>query len=138
MLWGVIPTGDFVNPARHSSINRPALTGRPSANAFVRGHHAGSQSSRLSPSAKAAWVALVQRDSIYIPGDPDVGAPKVARFGFERRSFKEDVHIFALGLKASRNYMALLSAKLNQVRLDDEPHNLSGLAFAAAIINVCD
>jgi hypothetical protein len=92
--------------------------------------------SRLQP--KRHGVALVQRDSIYIPGDPDVGAPKVARFGFERRSFKEDVHIFALGLKASRNYMALLSAKLNQVRLDDEPHNLSGLAFAAAIINVCD
>src|ERR1035437_5873396 len=65
--------------------------------------------SRLQP--KRHGVALVQRDSIYIPGDPDVGAPKVARFGFERRSFKEDVHIFALGLKGSRNYIALLAAQ---------------------------
>jgi hypothetical protein len=38
-------------------------------------------------------------------------------------------------LNSSRNHNALLSAKLNQVRLDGELHNLAAFAFATDIVN---
>ena len=47
-------TSNLVSPARHSSITRPALTARPSSNAFARDCCVGSQSFGLAPSAKAA------------------------------------------------------------------------------------
>ena len=42
------------------------------------------------------------------------------------------------GLESSRNYKAFLAAKLNQVRIDGEPHNLSGLVFAVGVVNARD
>lgn len=64
--------------------------------------------SRLQPKRRGA--ALIQKDSEYIPGDPDVVAAKVNRFGFAGWSFKRSVHIFVPGMGFSRNCMALLSA----------------------------
>ena len=81
---------------------------------------------------------MIRRASICFPDDPDVVGAKVNRFGFVGRSFEQSVHIFAPGLKSSRNHKALLSAKLNQVRLDGEPHNPSGLVFAVGVVNARD
>jgi hypothetical protein len=44
----------------------------------------------------------------------------------------------ALVLKSSRNHNALLSAKLNQVRLDGDLNNLAGFAVAADVVNAGD
>ena len=81
---------------------------------------------------------MIRRASVCFPDDPDVVGAKVNRFGFVGRSFEQSVHIFAPGLKSSRNHKALLSAKLNQVRLDGEPHNPSGLVFAVSVVNTRD
>ena len=83
-------------------------------------------------------AALIRRASVRFPDDPDVVGAKVNRFGFVGRSFEQSVHIFAPGLKSSRNHKALWSAKLNQVRLDGEPHNPSGLVFAVGVVNARD
>lgn len=104
-------------------------------------------------------AASIRRASVCFPDDPDVVVAKVNRFGFVGRSFKQSVHIFAPGLKPSRNHKALLSAKLKQVRLDGspreiggadpagqaaeviprgEPHNPSGLVFAVGVVNARD
>ena len=81
---------------------------------------------------------MIRRASVCFPDDPDIVGAKVNRFGFVGRSFEQSVHIFAPGLKSSRNHKALLSAKLNQVRLDGEPHNPSGLALAVGVVNARD
>jgi hypothetical protein len=41
-------------------------------------------------------------------------------------------------LKHSGNHKAVLSAKLDQVRLDGAPHNSPGFALAATVINARD
>jgi len=92
--------------------------------------------SRLQP--KRHGAALIQKVSVFFVGDPDVIVAKVNRFGLVGRRFKVRVHIFVPGLKSSRNHKALLSAKLNQVRLDGEPHNPSGLVFAVGVVNTHD
>jgi hypothetical protein len=81
---------------------------------------------------------LIQKVSVFFVGDPDVIVAKVNRFGLVGRRFKVRVHIFVPGLKSSRNHKALLSAKLNQVRLDGEPYNPSGLVFAMNVVNARD
>jgi hypothetical protein len=90
---------------------------------------------RLQPTLGAA---LMRRAFVCYPDDSDVVVAKVNRFGFAGRRFKQSVHIFAPGLKSSRNHNALLSAKLNQVNLDGKPQNPSGLAFAADAVNARD
>jgi hypothetical protein len=62
----------------------------------------------------------------------------VQPFRFLGRSFKQSVHIFAPGLKSSRNHQRLRAAKFNQVRLEGEPHNPSGLVFAVGVVNARD
>jgi hypothetical protein len=89
--------------------------------------------SRLQP--KRHGAALIQKVSVFFVGDPDVIVAKVNRFGLVGRRFKVRVHIFVPGLKSSRNHKALLSAKLNQVRLDGEPRDPSGLVFAVGVVN---
>jgi hypothetical protein len=42
------------------------------------------------------------------------------------------------GLKFLRNHKEVLSAKLNPVRLDGEPHNPFGLLSAAGVVNARD
>jgi hypothetical protein len=91
---------------------------------------------RRQPTQQGA--ALIRRAAVCFPDDPDVVVAKVNRFGFVGRSFKQSVHSFAPGLKSSRNHKALLAAKLNQVRLDGEPHNPSGLVFAVGVVNARD
>lgn len=81
---------------------------------------------------------MIRRASVCFPEDPKVVVAKVNRFGFVGRNFKENVHIFAPGLKSSRNHKALLSAKLNPVRLDGEPHNPFGLLSAAGVVHPRD
>jgi hypothetical protein len=88
---------------------------------------------RLQPTQPGA--ALIRRASVCFPDDPDAAAAKVHRFGFVSRGFKQSVHIFAPGLKSSGNHPALFSAKLNQVRLDGEPHNSFGFLSAASVVN---
>jgi len=92
--------------------------------------------SRLQP--KWHGAALIQKVSVFFVGDPDVIVAKVNRFGLVGRRFKVRVHIFVPGLKSSRNHKALLSAKLNQVRLDGEPRDPSGLVFAVGVVNARD
>ena len=92
--------------------------------------------SRLQP--KRHGAALIQKVSVFFVGDPDVVVAKVNRFSFVGRSFKQSVHIFAPGLKSSRNYKAIVASKLNQARLDGEPHNPSGLVFAVGVVNARD
>jgi len=92
--------------------------------------------SRLQP--KRHGAALIQKVSVFFVGDPDVVVAKVNRFSFVGRSFKQSVHIFAPGLKSSRNYKAIVASKLNQARLDGEPHNPSGLVFAVGVVNTHD
>jgi hypothetical protein len=79
---------------------------------------------RLQPTQHGA--ALIQGDSACFPGDPGVIAG---------RSFKQSVHIFAPGLKSSRNHKASLSSKLNQACIDGEPHNPFGFLSAAGVVN---
>jgi hypothetical protein len=43
-----------------------------------------------------------------------------------------------LPVEVFRNHKAMLSAKLNPVRLDSEPHNPAGLAFSADVVNARD
>jgi hypothetical protein len=83
-------------------------------------------------------AALIRRATVCFPDDPDVVVARVNRFGFVGRSFKQSVHIFAPGLKSSSNHKAFWSLKLNQLRLDGEPHNPSGLMFATGVVNACD
>jgi hypothetical protein len=92
--------------------------------------------SRLQP--KRYGAALIRRTSVSFPDDTTAVVARVRRFGFVGTRFKKGVHIFALGLKSSRNHMALLSVKLNPMRLDGEPHNPSGLRFAPDIVNTRD
>lgn len=81
----------------------------------------------------------MQKDSAGIPGDPGVVVAKARRFGLVGRSFKERVHRIAdLREIPLRNHKALLAAKLNQVRLDDEPHHPSGLVFTVGVVNARD
>jgi hypothetical protein len=77
--------------------------------------------SRLQPKRRGA--ALVRRDSVYFSDD---------------WRFEQSVHNFDFELRSSRNHKPLLSAKFNQVRLDGEPHNSTGFAFAAAVIDARD
>lgn len=92
--------------------------------------------SRLQP--EWSGVALLGRVSACLVGDPDLLVAKVNCFGLVIRSFELAVHIFAPGLKSSSNHDAFLSAKLNQVRLDGEPHNPAGFPFAADVVNARD
>jgi hypothetical protein len=92
---------------------------------------------RLQPTQHGA--ALIQGDSACFPGVPGVVVAKVNRFGLVGMSFKERVHGIANLIESPlRNHKALLAAKLNQVRLDDEPHNPPGLVFAVSVVNACD
>lgn len=77
--------------------------------------------SRLQPERRGA--VLVRWDSICFS---------------DGRNFKEGVHNFDPVFKSSRNHKALLSAKFNQVRLEGEPHNAPGFAFAAAVVDARD
>ena len=93
--------------------------------------------SRLQP--KRHGAALIQKVSVFFVGDPDVIVAKVNRFGLVGRRFKERVHRIANLIETPlRNHKALLSSKLNQVRLDGEPHNPSGLVFAMGVVNTRD
>jgi hypothetical protein len=92
--------------------------------------------SRLQP--KRHGAALIRKDSACIPSDPDIVMAKLNGSDFVGRNFRDSVHIFALGLKSSRNHKVLLSAKLNQVRLDGELHNSFGFALAPDIVNMRD
>ena len=92
--------------------------------------------SRLRPTQFGA--VLIPGDSACFPGAPDIIVAKVNRFSFAGRSFKQSVYIFAPGLKSSRNHKGLRAAKFNQMCLDGEPHNPSGLVFAVGVVNVCD
>lgn len=91
---------------------------------------------RLRP--KRHGAALIRRASVCSPDNPDLVVAKVNRFGFVGRSFKQRVHILVSRLKCSGNHKALLSAKLNQMRPDGEPHNSGGFAFAADFVNARD
>ncbi len=51
---------------------------------------------------------------------------------------KEWVHIFGSVLTPLRNHKALPAAKLNQLRLDGEPHDPSGFFSVAGVVNVLD
>lgn len=90
--------------------------------------------SRLQPKWNGA--ALIRRASVCFSDVLVVS--KTNRFGFVGWGFEQSIHVFAAGLKSSRNYKALLSAKLNQVRFDGEPHNPGGFAFAADAITAFD
>jgi hypothetical protein len=87
----------------------------------VNASEANGPGSRLQP--KRHGAALVWRDSVYFSDD---------------RRFGQSVHNFDSELRSLRNHEALLSAKFNQVRFNGEPHNTSGFAFAAAVIDACD
>ena len=56
-----------------------------------------------------------------------------SRAGASSRAF-----IFCPWVKSSRNHKALRAAKFNQVRLDGEPHNPSGLVFVVGVVNTRD
>jgi hypothetical protein len=92
--------------------------------------------SRLRPTQFGA--VLIPGDSACFPGDPGLIVTKVNRFGFLGWRFKQSVHIFAPGLKSSSNHKALRAAKFNQVRLEGEPHNRTGLVFAVGVVNARD
>jgi hypothetical protein len=79
--------------------------------------------SGLQPNRRG--TVLVQGNSIYFSDD---------------RSFKQSVHIFALGLSLQEIIprAGLLSAKFNQARFNGEMHNAPGFALAADIIDVRD
>ena len=47
-------------------------------------------------------------------------------------------HLESRKQNGSRNHKASRSAKLNQARLDGEPHHRAGLALAADVVNACD
>jgi hypothetical protein len=87
------------------------------------------------PQPTRRGAAPIQRNSGCLPGDPDIVVARVNRFGIVDRSSSHGIHFLSPGLKLSGNYKALLSAKLNQVRLDGEPHKPSGLAFTATVVN---
>jgi len=53
--------------------------------------------------------------------------------GYEK-IVEQSVHLFAPGLNFSKNHEALLSAKLNHVRLDGKPDNAHGLAMAPGAV----
>jgi hypothetical protein len=91
---------------------------------------------RLQPTQLG--TVLIPEDSACFPGAPGLIVAKVNRLGFVGRSFKQRVHFFAPGLKSSRNHKGLRAAKFNQVRLDGEPHNPSGLVFAVGVVNARD
>jgi hypothetical protein len=91
---------------------------------------------RLQPTQLGA--ALIPGDPACFPADPGLTVAKVNRFGFVDRSFEQSVHIFAPGLKSSRNYKALRAAQFNQMRLEGEPHNSFGLVFAVDVVNARD
>jgi len=77
--------------------------------------------SRLQPERRGA--ALIKEASVFFP---------------DNRSRKQGVHDFDSGFDPSSNHNALWSAKLNQVRLDGEPHDSFALAPAAAVIDARD
>jgi hypothetical protein len=80
--------------------------------------------SRLQPERRGA--ALIKGASIFFP---------------DNRGRKQGVHDFDSGLDPSSNHKTLLSAKLDQVRLDGEPHESSGLVppcGTAAVIDARD
>jgi hypothetical protein len=93
-------------------------------------------SSRLQPERRGA--ASIQRDAMGIPSGPGDVVARVRRSNFMGTGFSQRIHIFAFGLKSSRNHKTLLSAKLNPVRLDGEPHHPSGFAFAANVVGARD
>jgi hypothetical protein len=89
--------------------------------------------SRLLP--KRHGATLIWRTPVCFPDDPNHVVAKVNRFNSVGRSIKQSVHIFAPGFKPSKNRKALLSTKLNEARLDGEPHNPPGLLSAAGVVN---
>ena len=91
---------------------------------------------RVQPAQLPA--ALIWTASVCFPDAPGHVVAKVNRFGFVGRSFMRSVHTFALEVKFLRNHEALLSAKLNQVRLDGDLHNPARFAFTADVVNGCD
>jgi hypothetical protein len=74
--------------------------------------------SRLQPERRGA--ALIREGPVFFP---------------DNRGHKKSVHDFDSALDSSGNHKALLSAKLDQVRLDGEPHESPGLALVAAFID---
>ncbi len=92
---------------------------------------------RLQPTQHGS--ALIQGDSACFPGDPGVVVAKANRFGLVERSFKERIHRIANIFETPlRNHKASLSSKLNQVRLEGEPHNPAGLVFVVGVVNARD
>ena len=99
-----------------------------------------SEVNRLGSRLQPKWhgAPLIRMVSVCFPDEPVVVVARTNRFGFVGWSFEQSIHIFAAGLRSSRNYKALLSVKLNQARLDGEPHDPGGFAFAADAITVFD
>ena len=83
-------------------------------------------------------AALIREDLACFPGGLATIVATFNHFGFVGRSCKQSVHIFAPGLKSSRNHKALRAAKFNQVCLEGEPHNPSGLVFVVGVVNARD
>jgi hypothetical protein len=136
---GVFSIGGFFNSTHEASTlildhRTPYLP--PMCSCEIMMSKVNRPGSRLQP--KRHGVVLSWRNSICFPDDPEVVVVKVDRFDIAGRSFRPGVHVFAPGLESSRNHKALMSAKLNQVRLDGEPHKPSGFLFAPEIVNVRD
>ena len=94
---------------------------------------------RQSSIDRHTFFQCVRSRSSRFPDDPDIVVANANRFGFVGRSFKERVHRIANLIETSlRNHKAIVSSKLNEVRLDGESHKPSGLVFAVGVGNARD